>query len=255
MRLVYYPLLKKQAWHCQLCLSMQADNLHFLQGQKDRYLIELFSGSKTVSRIAESEFNYQTFAIDIEPAFGPDLCTDIGKMKLSDIPRFNRVFAVWASIPCTFYTIMNIKQHWHKITYSHRKYYYVPVSSEARKAIQLLEKTLWLIKSMNPVYYFIENPRGALRHMPQMNFCPFTYTVSYHDFGADVYKPTDIFTNCSFLKLPQLRGAMNRTFPASVLDMKTSYERSIVPPGLIRELLAQVDAAAMPLTQAAGRQR
>lgn len=241
MQLVYYKLLKKSAWHCINCMSALADNLHFVPGEKERYMLELFSGSKTVSTVAESEYQYRTYTVDIEQKYLPALCTDISKLRLNQIPESKKIFIVWASVPCDIFNIMVIKDHWDKITYSHRQYYYIPKTQQARAAIQLLEKTLWLIKSINPVYYFIENPRGSLRHMPQMNFAPFRYTVSYNDFGADVYKPTDLFTNCNFLKLPQLRSSVGRKFPGSVLEMDSSYERSIVPPGLVREILKQID--------------
>jgi hypothetical protein len=242
MREVYYRLLKKHAWHCLNCMSAMADNLHFHSGERDRYFIELFSGSKTISTVAGVEFGYSVFNVDIEDKYSPALCADIMQLRLNQIPNRNRVFCLWASLPCTFFTILNIADHWEKIVYSHRQYLYVPRSESARLAIKLLEKTIWLIKKINPVYFFIENPRGALRHMPQMNFAPYLYTVSYNDFGADCYKPTDIFTNCHFLKLPDIKTSVGRKFTGSVADQRNSFERSIVPPGLIREILKQVDA-------------
>lgn len=241
MQYVYYKLLRKWAWHCNNCLSAIQDNLQFVPGYKQKYLMELFSGSKTVSTIAESKYQYKTFSVDIEEKFQPALCKDIMKIKLADIPDSKRIFFVWASIPCLPYTVLNIKRYWHKITYSHRYYYYFPKINEAKEAIQLLEKTLWLIKTINPVYYIIENPRGGMRHMPQMNFAPFRYTVSYNDFDSDVYKPTDLFTNCNFLRFPQLRSSVGRKFAASITKMKDSYERSIVPPGLVTEILKQIE--------------
>ena len=241
MQLVYYKLLKKSAWHCNKCMSEIADNLHFSTDQKERYFLELFSGSKTVSTVAKEQFNYKTFTIDLQEKFNPDFVADILKLPLNKIPNFKRISIVWASVPCQFFTILNIPNHWDKITYNHRQYYYIPKTAEARSAVQLLEKTIWLIKSINPVYYFIENPRGALRHMPQINFAPFRYTVSYSDFGTDLYKPTDLFTNCGFLDLPEIKTAVGRKFKTSVLELNNSFERSIVPPGLVTEILKQID--------------
>lgn len=241
MKEVYYPLLKKHHWHCQKCLSAFQDNLHLIPHEKDRYLLELFSGSKTVSNTAAGLHQYKTFDIDIEEKYSPKLCTDILTMRLNQIPDRKKVFIVWASVPCTYYTILNLQDHWEKIVFSHRMYYYAPLSSEAKRSMQLLEKTLWLIKSINPVYYFIENPRGALRHLAQMNFCPFRYTVSYSDFGSDIYKPTDIFTNCGFLQLPKIKTAVGRTFENSVQNLNNSYDRSVVPGNLISEILRQID--------------
>ena len=57
---IYYPLLKKSFWHCEKCMSINVDNLHQKISKKQPYLIEFFSGSKTVSKVA-STFNYKTF--------------------------------------------------------------------------------------------------------------------------------------------------------------------------------------------------
>ena len=241
MKEIYYPLLKKSAWHCQNCMSTFADNLHFKTDDKDRYLIEFFAGSKTVSSIARDDFRYKVFTVDIENKFEPDLSADIAKLALNQIPGRDLASIVWASVPCTQYSILNLINHWDKITYNHRRYYYFPKTEASRRAVQLLEKTLWLIRKINPTYFFIENPRGALRHMPQMNFAPFRYEISYNDFGLDIYKPTDIFTNCSFLKLPKISTAVGRVFPGSVSEMTSAFERSIVPPALVKEILTQID--------------
>ncbi len=241
MKFVYYKLLKKSFWHCNKCLSTITDNMHFSNDQKERYFLELFLGSKTVSTVAETQFNYRVFDVDFEEKFTPALCADIAKLRLNQIPNYKKVSVLWASVPCQVYSIMSGLQHWDKITYNHRQYYYIPKTAEARSAVQLLEKTIWLIRSINPVYYFIENPRGALRHMPQINFAPFRYTVSYSDFETDLYKPTDIFSNCGFLNLPKIQTAVGRKFTGSVKEMKNAFDRSIVPPGLVSEILNQID--------------
>ena len=168
------------------------------------------------------------------------MLADIQDLKVNYIPGSADAFIVWASIPCTYYSILNLENHWEKLTYASRKYYYIPKTQEARSAIRLLEKTLYIIRKINPVYFFIENPRGALRHMPQMAAIPFLHTVSYNDYGLDIYKPTDIFTNCPFLQLCELKTSVGRKFPGSVLDLASSYERSKVPGQLIESILNQI---------------
>lgn len=75
--------------------------------------------------------------------------------------------------------------------------------------------------------------------MPQMrNFN--LHTVSYHDYGLDYYKPTDIFTNCPFLKLETIKTAVGKTFKSSVANLNSAYERSIVPEMLIEDILKQI---------------
>ena len=236
---IHYKLLKKNALHCQKCMSAFVDNLQYKIGKKEPYLLELFSGSKTVSNTAES-FGFKTFSIDIENKFSPSLVQDISKLSLKQIPEREKIMIVWASVPCTYYSILNLLPHWKKLTYAHRKYYYVPVSKEAFNSIRLLEKTLFLIKKINPIYFFIENPRGALRHMPQISSVPFMHSISYSDYGMDVYKPTDIFTNCSFLKLHKIKREPGKIFENQITDMNSSFERSIVPALLIESIITQI---------------
>lgn len=236
---VYYPLLRKTAFHCRKCVSANADNLQYNLREKDLYLLELFAGSKTVSKTAAA-CGFQTFTIDIEEKFAPDLVADISQLNLKLVPGREKVFMIWASVPCTVYSVLSLSHHWEKITYAFRKYYYIPKTKEARFAAKLLEKTLYIIRKINPVYFFIENPRGALRHMPQMASIPFLHTVSYADYGLQVYKPTDIFTNCPFLKLHEISSSVGRDFGESIVNMNNAYQRSIVPALLVQSILTQV---------------
>lgn len=236
---VYYKLLKKTAFHCHKCMSANADNLQLKLRDKEPYLLELFSGSKTVASIAGSMY-FKTFTIDIESKFSPSLVCDISKLSLQQVPNREKIMIIWASLPCTFYSILNISKHWKRLTFAHRKYYYIPASIQARQAIQLLEKTLWLIRKINPVYFFIENPRGALRHMPQMSAVPFLHSISYSSYGAEVYKPTDIFTNCPFLQLKEITRNPGQSFAKQITQMNSAFERSIVPAALIQDILTQI---------------
>lgn len=239
---VYYKLLKKKAWHCTDHTSTNADFLQIISKKKGVFL-ELFSGSKEVSKIAES-YGYETFSIDINPKFAPSLICDILKVKLVQLPR--NVEIVWASIPCTVFSILSIGKHWEKVNYSWRKYFYIPKTEEAKEAIRIVEKTLWLINNLNPTYFVIENPRGALRHLPQVRAIPFRHTVSYSNYGFDYYKPTDLFTNCPGLLFKKLPYHVGNTLPGSVNSLPSAYERSLVPDQLIHSILSQMTGFVAP---------
>lgn len=236
---VYYKLLHKEAFHCQKCMSGNADNLQHILREKEAYLLELFSGSGTVSTIA-GELGFRTCSVDIEAKYNPTITADIAKLSIKEIPGSDRIFIIWASLPCQFYSILNSKAHWKRLRVAHRKYSYAPSSVSACKAIQLLEKTLLIIRKVNPIYFFIENPRGVLRHMPQMKAIPFMHTVSYNDFGLNIYKPTDIFHNCPFLKLKKLTTSVGKKFPSSVAGMNNSFDRAIVPADLAKSIIEQI---------------
>lgn len=236
---IRYNLLHQTAWHCNSCLSANADTVFTRHADVIPYMIELFSGSKTISKQAES-MGFEAFTIDIEPKFSPDLVADVLTLKATDIPGKGRCLLFWASVPCTWFTILTIGRHWHKKAYAYRKYQYLPKTDEAARAIRILEKTLHLIEVINPVYFILENPRGAMRHMPQVKGIPHRYTVSYSDYGAGVYKLTDLFTNIPYLKLHKLKGAMGRRFTDSVADQKDAFTRSIVPAELVNSILSQI---------------
>ena len=58
----------------------------------------------------------------------------------------------------------------------------------------LVSKTIALILSIRPKYWFIENPRGMLRKQEIMK-CLKRKTVTYCQYGDFRMKPTDIWTN------------------------------------------------------------
>jgi hypothetical protein len=238
---IHYTLLKKDAFHCQKCLSANADVLHRVIDEKSKYLIELFSGSKTVSTIAETEFDYSAVSIDNNAQLSPSICTDIMHLKLSDLKNKKDCRVIWASPPCPYFSKLTIAQHWKKITKAHRQYIYMPQTSEAWSAIKIVERTLWLIKKINPTFYFIENPQGVMRHLAQLSSVPFRYTVSYSDYGIDVYKPTDIFTNCPGLPLKKIIRNVREMPAGTVAKMNNSFERSKVPVQLIRTILQAIN--------------
>ena len=234
---IQYQLLQKSGWICREHASTSADIEHIRTSNEQPVFVELFSGSGHISEVAAT-CGYKTVTIDIEGKFNPDIRIDIANLRATQLP--NTVDVVWASLPCTVYSILNIPNQWDKISLGWRQYYYIPKTKKAIAALRILTKTILLIKQLNPIFYFIENPRGALRHMPQMKFVPYRRTVSYADYGFKVYKPTDIFTNCQHFQPTEIRGAVGQTFEQQVQDLSGNYERSLVPPDLIRYLFQSI---------------
>lgn len=66
----------------------------------------------------------------------------------------------------------------------------------------MLEKTIEIIATSKPTYWFIENPRGMMRKVIDELFAKHgitdyeRHTVSYCQYGSKIMKPTDIWTNC-----------------------------------------------------------
>ena len=202
-------------------------------------VLELFAGSRSIGKVAD-ELGYEVFSVDINNFEGIDLVKDIEFLTKEDIPFVPDV--IWASPPCTTYSIAAI---------GHHRDMGKPKTDFAAKSDRLVINTLKLIKEYN-CKYFIENPRGYLRKMDFMLGIPKT-TVWYCTYGDTRAKPTDIWsnhiyslfnvngwksraicfngnTNCHHQSAP--RGSRTGT-----QGMKNNYERSKVPYELCKEIL------------------
>ena len=202
-------------------------------------VLELFAGSRSIGKVAD-ELGYEVFSVDINNFKGIDLVKDIEFLTKEDIPFIPDV--IWASPPCTTYSIAAI---------SHHRDMGKPKTDFAAKSDRLVLNTLRLIKEFG-CKYFIENPRGYLRKMDFMLGIPKT-TVWYCTYGDVRAKPTDIWsnhiyslfnvngwkpraicfngnTNCQHQPAP--RGSRTGT-----QGMKNNYERSKVPYELCKEIL------------------
>jgi len=200
--------------------------------KKNLQIIELFSGTESFSKVAR-ERGHRTFTIDNDPIFKSDLIKDINEVNVSDIPFKPDI--IWASPPCQCFSVASIGKNWDKN--------YKPKNKNTEEAINLIKKTLQLIKELNPKYYFIENPRGMLRKMPMMEKYD-KVTVTYCQYGDDRMKPTDIWTNCNDWKpkSPCKNGmtchiSAPRGSRTGTQGLKNAIERARVPSEICLEII------------------
>ena len=150
-------------------------------------VLELFAGSRSIGNTAE-ELGMEVFSVDWTPYEKIDLAIDIEELQKEQIPFIPNI--VWASPDCTTYSIAAVSKH--------RRNRTEPVSEYAVKCDNVNQHWIGLIKEyleVNPdLVFFIENPRGMLRHMPWMKDFK-RHTVWYCKYGDDRAKPTDIWTN------------------------------------------------------------
>ena len=154
-------------------------------------ILDLFAGSRSFSNAAE-KFGYNTFTIDIKPFDNIDLVKNILDINCHELTEhlfkkgIDKIDCIWASPPCTYFSVASIGKHWHKD--------HTPKTEQAVLGIQIVKKTIEIIKFFNPDYYFIENPRGKLRKLDFMQQFD-RATITYCSYGEDRMKPTDIWTN------------------------------------------------------------
>lgn len=207
------------------------------------HLLELFAGSRSVGKVAET-LGMEVFSVDIMPFEGINLVKDIEFLSLSDIPFIPDI--IWASPLCTTYSIAAISTHRDRTK---------PKTELAEKSDRVIQQTLAIIRSYPGCKWFIENPRGMLRKMPFMRGLMRT-TVTYCSYGDTRMKPTDIWSNyiqdlfhpigwkprpmcwnghrkCHHERAP--RGSKTGT-----QGLSHDYERSIIPQELCMEILTSI---------------
>jgi site-specific DNA-cytosine methylase len=207
-------------------------------------LLELFAGSRSIGKEAEKQ-GVKVFSSDINAFENIDYVIDINNFDVNNVPFIPNI--IWASPPCTYFSVASIGKHWHQD--------HTPKSKNAMDGVKFVESTLKIIRHfliLNPnLIFYIENPRGKLRKLPVMQGLDRT-TVWYCQYGDDRAKPTDIWsnnlksmfnpngfeakecfngnTNCHHQPAP--RGSQTGT-----QGLKGSYDRSKIPNALCEEII------------------
>ena len=203
--------------------------------------IELFCGTKSFSKVA-AELGHSTFTVDNDPQHEPDVCAsilDYGSYNNFSYSFMGGVQVLWASPPCTGFSVAAIGRHW-----TGGKGAYIPNSDTALQGIALVKQTIEIIEDIKPTYWFIENPRGVLRKMPFMQDFR-RVTVTYCQYGDTRMKPTDIWTNVPEEiwkpKPPCKNGApcheaAPRGSKTGTQGLKGAVARVAIPPALFHEI-------------------
>lgn len=193
-------------------------------------LLELFCGTKSVSKVFKAA-GWDVLTLDFDPQFSPDICGDIMDFNTTD-----NYDVVWASPPCTCFSVASIGRHW-KLG--------LP-SEEAVIGNRILTKTIEIINITRPRYWFIENPRGMMRTLPIMAALP-KHTVTYCQYGDKRMKPTDIWTNCDTWNPKPICKNGDPCHESAPRDARTgtqgvygARDRAVIPEKLVVEIFNAV---------------
>jgi hypothetical protein len=202
-------------------------------------LLELFAGSRSIGKVCD-EMNIRCFSSDWTPFDGIDYAVDILKFDMDKVPFIPDV--IWASPPCTTFSVASIGKHWTPDKQ--------PKTHEAMVGLEILQKTISIIQSYqyyNPnLIWYIENPRGMMRKMDvAWDYMKHVrHTVTYCQYGDTRMKPTDIWTNnYDWESRPACKNGDSchvsapRGSRTGTQGLKGSYLRSQVPKELCQEII------------------
>ena len=184
-------------------------------------LLELFSGTKSVSKVAE-ELGFDVVSLDLRDA---DINCDILLWDYTIFPP-GTFDVVWASPPCT--------------EYSRAKTVGV---RDIEHANQIVLKTLEIIHYFNPTYWVIENPQtGLLKNQYFMTDLLYN-DVDYCKYGMPYRKRTRLWNNIrTFTPLPLCKKNCNfmignRHISMGQHDSNSTRDLYVIPSDLILEIL------------------
>jgi hypothetical protein len=193
-------------------------------------LLELFSGTKSVSKAAKS-LGWETVSLDIDPTHGPDLLQDIADFDPSRYPK-DYFDYVWASPDCRAYSNARSKAK-------------IPVEEAMQASDPLLEKTREIIAYFDKAKWCIENPafsriwkRGVADGLLEQSV-----VTSYCCFDFPYRKNTRLASNYPLVlprcpgpgKCPQMVGTKHPSWVNSI-HPEVSHR---IPPALCESILKQ----------------
>lgn len=201
-------------------------------------ILELFCGTKSVSNVFKKNA-WEVLTVDNNPVHKPDMCFDL--LNITDLDRaIIRRFkpdVIWASPPCTKFSIASCSHHW----FYHNGVLH-PKNGGAIDARKLVLMMLSIFRDCPDAIYFFENPRGMLRKMDIVKGIS-RHTVTYCQYGDTRMKPTDIWTNCkNWIPRPMCKNgnpcheSAPRGSATGTQGIKNVIDRSRIPRELCEEV-------------------
>jgi hypothetical protein len=203
-------------------------------------VLELFAGTRSIGKAFEAK-GHEVFSVEWDKSFDNiNLYADIGGLTSKDvIKKFGRPDVIWASPDCTTYSIAAISHHRRQEEGGNL----APKSEYAKFCDKVNKNVLDLIAELKPRFYFIENPRGAMRKMDFMKGL-YRYSVTYCQYGDKRMKPTDIWTNHPYPRFKPMCKNGDSCHEAAPRGAKTgtqglngSKERSVIPKALCEHIV------------------
>ena len=98
-------------------------------------VLELFAGSRSIGKVCDSK-GHEVFSSDWKEFDGIDYAVDVMQFKPSEVPFVPDV--IWASPPCTTFSVASIGKYWNKDG--------TPKHEKAKVGMELLMRTILIIE-------------------------------------------------------------------------------------------------------------
>jgi hypothetical protein len=153
-------------------------------------IFDLFSGTGSSTQ-AFADAGHTVIRIELDEYFQAEERDVLAMTADYLINKYGQPDFVWASPPCTAFSVASMGHHWGGGAKA-----YQPKTEVAVMSQKLVAHTLKLIKELNPQKgWLMENPRGMLRKLPVVENYP-RQTITYCTYGDSRMKPTDLWGGC-----------------------------------------------------------
>lgn len=188
-------------------------------------ILELFSGNGDISDAFKSR-GHEIYRVDWSDKVEAELHADVSKLTVDDIINLcdGVPDIIWASPDCTTYSIAT---HRHRTVKEglHPKTEY---AAQCDTTNTLMWELIDNLVECGTKYYYVENPRGRMRHMPFVEGRK-RFGITYCSYGRPSMKPTDIWTNHPEPKFLPMCSTKNP--PHRHIDWGTEVKRDYLSRG------------------------
>lgn len=207
-------------------------------------VFDFFAGTGSSTQ-AFKDAGHTVISFELDSSFKATENVDVLSLNAQDlIAKYGQPDFVWASPPCTSFSVASIWHHW-----ANGGENPVPKTEAAKASQELVAHTLRLLQDLNPTEgWLMENPRGMLRKLPVVKGFPQT-TITYCQYGDTRMKPTDLWGAVrGWTPRPACKNGMPchdaapRGSKTGTQGLKGAKDRSRIPLALSQDILQAIES-------------
>ena len=206
-------------------------------------IFDFFAGTGSSTQ-AFKDAGHTVISFELDPYFEATETVDVMTLTAKNlIAKYGRPDFVWASPPCTAFSVASMGHHWLSGGANP-----VPKTEAARFNQELVRHTLQIINDLMPTKgWLMENPRGMLRKLKVVEGIQ-RRTITYCQYGDERMKPTDLWGYVpNWTPRPACKNgddchvAAPRGSKTGTQGLKHHRIRSMIPYALGEELLKTIE--------------